>query len=136
MSMKDLFEKDWQELESEGILFTSLSKLVAWAGNSLWPVTSDWPLCIEMMAATNTRHDSARFGSKFRASPPADVMIVAGRLSRKMAGAAARLRADAGPQMGHLTGACASQGHQQLCDRSTSTRSYLSMCSSPVAPAA
>src|SRR5690625_1498604 len=89
MSMKDLFEKDWQELESEGILFTSLSKLVAWGrSNSLWPVTFGLACCaIEMMAATNTRHDLARFGSEvFRASPrQADVMIVAGRLSRKMA---------------------------------------------------
>ncbi|HLR46160.1 MAG TPA: NADH-quinone oxidoreductase subunit NuoB, partial [Deinococcales bacterium] len=89
MSLKELFEKDWQELESEGILFTNLTKLVAWGrSNSLWPVTFGLACCaIEMMASTDTRHDLARFGSEvFRASPrQADVMIVAGRLSRKMA---------------------------------------------------
>src|SRR5436305_78916 len=44
-------------------------------------------LAIEMMAATNSRYDLARFGSEaFRASPrQADLMIVAGRVSKKMA---------------------------------------------------
>src|SRR5690625_5397845 len=88
MSMKDLFEKDWQELESEGILFTSLSKLVAWGrSNSLWPVTFGLACCaIEMMAANNTRLDLARLGSDvLRASPrQAGDMIVSGLLYRYM----------------------------------------------------
>jgi len=115
MSMKDLFEKDWQELESEGILFTSLSKLVAWGrSNSLWPVTFGLACCaIEMMAATNTRHDLARFGSEvFRASPrQADVMIVAGRLSRKMAPVLRRVYEQMpDPKWVISMGACASSG--------------------------
>lgn len=115
MSMKDLFEKDWQELESEGILFTRLSKLVAWGrSNSLWPVTFGLACCaIEMMAATNTRHDLARFGSEvFRASPrQADVMIVAGRLSRKMAPVLRRVYEQMpDPKWVISMGACASSG--------------------------
>lgn len=89
MALTDLFEKDIQELENEGILFTTLEKLVAWGrANSLWPATFGLACCaIEMMASTDARNDLARFGSEvFRASPrQADVMIVAGRLSKKMA---------------------------------------------------
>ena len=89
MALKDLFERDVQELEREGILFTTLEKLVAWGrSNSLWPATFGLACCaIEMMASTDARNDLARFGSEvFRASPrQADVMIVAGRLSKKMA---------------------------------------------------
>ena len=115
MSLRDLFEKDWQELESEGILFTNLSKLVAWGrSNSMWPVTFGLACCaIEMMAATNTRHDLARFGSEvFRASPrQADVMIVAGRLSRKMAPVLRRVYEQMpDPKWVISMGACASSG--------------------------
>lgn len=89
MGLLELFEKDVQELEAEGILFTSLNKLVAWGrSNSVWPATFGLACCaIEMMASTNPRNDMARLGSEvFRASPrQADVMIVAGRLSKKMA---------------------------------------------------
>jgi NADH-quinone oxidoreductase subunit B len=66
-----------------------LDKLVNWARrSSLWPVTFGLACCaIEMMASTMPRHDLARFGMEaFRASPrQADLMIVAGRLSQKMA---------------------------------------------------
>lgn len=88
-SLADLFEKDVQELENEGILFSSLEKLVAWGrSNSVWPMTFGLACCaIEMMASTDARNDLSRFGSEvFRASPrQADVLIVAGRLSKKMA---------------------------------------------------
>ncbi len=115
MSLKELFEKDWQELESEGILFTNLTKLVAWGrSNSLWPVTFGLACCaIEMMAATDTRHDLSRFGSEvFRASPrQADVMIVAGRLSRKMAPVLRRVYEQMpDPKWVISMGACASSG--------------------------
>jgi len=115
MSLKELFEKDWQELESEGILFTNLTKLVAWGrSNSLWPVTFGLACCaIEMMASTDTRHDLARFGSEvFRASPrQADVMIVAGRLSRKMAPVLKRVYDQMpDPKWVISMGACASSG--------------------------
>ena len=115
MSLGELFEKDWQELESEGILFTSLTNLVAWGrSHSLWPVTFGLACCaIEMMAATDTRHDMARFGSEvFRASPrQADVMIVAGRLSRKMAPVLRRVYDQMpDPKWVISMGACASSG--------------------------
>ena len=66
-----------------------LDKLVNWARkSSLWPATFGLSCCaIEMMATTMPRHDLARFGMEaFRASPrQADLMIVAGRVSQKMA---------------------------------------------------
>jgi NADH-quinone oxidoreductase subunit B len=67
----------------------SLNKLVNWARkNSLWPATFGLACCaIEMMASTDSRFDMSRFGSEaFRASPrQADVMIVSGRVCKKMA---------------------------------------------------
>jgi NADH-quinone oxidoreductase subunit B len=66
-----------------------LSRLEDWAReSSLWPVTFGLACCaIEMMAMGASRFDVARFGSElFRASPrQADLMIVAGRVSQKMA---------------------------------------------------
>jgi NADH-quinone oxidoreductase subunit B len=66
-----------------------LSKLEDWAReSSIWPVTFGLACCaIEMMATGASRYDMARFGSElFRASPrQADLMIVAGRVSQKMA---------------------------------------------------
>jgi NADH-quinone oxidoreductase subunit B len=66
-----------------------LSRLEDWAReSSIWPVTFGLACCaIEMMAAGAARFDMARFGSElFRASPrQADLMIVAGRVSQKMA---------------------------------------------------
>jgi NADH-quinone oxidoreductase subunit B len=66
-----------------------LSRLEDWAReSSIWPVTFGLACCaIEMMATGASRYDMARFGSElFRASPrQADLMIVAGRVSQKMA---------------------------------------------------
>jgi NADH-quinone oxidoreductase subunit B len=66
-----------------------LSRLEDWAReSSIWPVTFGLACCaIEMMASSASRFDMARFGSEvFRASPrQADLMIVAGRVSQKMA---------------------------------------------------
>lgn len=115
MALKDLFERDVQELEREGILFTTLEKLVAWGrSNSLWPATFGLACCaIEMMASTDPRNDLARFGSEvFRASPrQADVMIVAGRLSKKMAPVMRRVWEQMpDPKWVISMGACASSG--------------------------
>ncbi|MCA0360244.1 MAG: NADH-quinone oxidoreductase subunit B [Armatimonadetes bacterium] len=56
--------------------------------HALWPLTFGLACCaIEMMSTVASRFDLARFGSEaFRATPrQADVMIIAGRLSKKMA---------------------------------------------------
>ena len=66
-----------------------LEDLVKWARrNSVWPATFGLACCaLEMMAAGAARYDLARYGMEvFRASPrQADLMIVAGRVSQKMA---------------------------------------------------
>jgi NADH-quinone oxidoreductase subunit B len=78
-----------EEEVERGILLTSLDKVVNWARqSSIWPATFGLACCaIEMMATGASRFDLARFGAEvFRASPrQADLMIVAGRVSRKMA---------------------------------------------------
>jgi NADH-quinone oxidoreductase subunit B len=70
-------------------LTAQLDKVVNWARkSSLWPMTFGLACCaIEMMSTTMPRHDLARFGMEaFRASPrQSDLMIVAGRVSQKMA---------------------------------------------------
>lgn len=71
------------------VVVTSVESLTSWArANALWPLTFGLACCaIEMMSTVAARFDLARFGSEaFRATPrQADVMIIAGRLSKKMA---------------------------------------------------
>jgi NADH-quinone oxidoreductase subunit B len=78
-----------EEKLPSGILLTSVEKLVNWSRkSSFWPATFGLACCaIEMMASGAARYDLARFGMEvFRASPrQADLMIVAGRVSQKMA---------------------------------------------------
>jgi NADH-quinone oxidoreductase subunit B len=73
----------------EGLIFTKLDKVVNWARkSSIWPMSFGSACCaIEMMSASASRFDIARFGSKvFRGSPrQSDLMIIAGRVSQKMA---------------------------------------------------
>ena len=72
-----------------GFLLTTVEGLAGYFRKaSLWPVTFGLACCaIEMMAAGTARFDLSRFGMEvFRASPrQADLMIVAGRVSQKMA---------------------------------------------------
>jgi NADH-quinone oxidoreductase subunit B len=78
-----------EEQLGNNILTTTLEKMVNWARkSSIWPVTFGLACCaIEMMATAGPRFDIARFGAEvFRASPrQSDLMIVAGRVSVKMA---------------------------------------------------
>ncbi len=81
-------EADVRALEGN-LLTTTVERLLAWARrNSIWPAQFGLACCaIEMMSAAASRFDIARFGSElFRASPrQADLMIVSGRVSQKMA---------------------------------------------------
>jgi NADH-quinone oxidoreductase subunit B len=96
-------------------LLTTVEWVVQWARRSaVWPVTFGLACCaIEMMAMSASRYDIARFGAEvFRGSPrQSDLMIVAGRLSRKMAPVLRRIY-DQMPEPKYVIsmGACASVG--------------------------
>jgi NADH-quinone oxidoreductase subunit B len=72
-----------------GVVTTSLEKAVNWSRtNSMWPMLFGLACCaIEMMGAQASNYDMSRFGMELmRASPrQSDLMIVAGRVSQKMA---------------------------------------------------
>jgi NADH-quinone oxidoreductase subunit B len=92
-----------------------LSEMVDWARKgSLWPLTFGLACCaIEMMATVGAKYDISRFGAEvFRASPrQADVMIVAGRVSQKMAPVLRQIYDQmAEPKWVIAMGACASCG--------------------------
>ena len=75
--------------KTPNVILTSVETLLNQArANSLWPLTFGLACCaIERMGTAASRFDISRFGSEaFRATPrQADVMIIAGRLSKKMA---------------------------------------------------
>jgi len=103
-----------QELE-RGLLLSKLESLVNWARkSSIWPASFGLACCaIEMMATGASRFDLARFGAEvFRGSPrQADLMIVAGRVSRKMAPVLRRIYDQMpDPKWVIAMGACASCG--------------------------
>ena len=98
-----------------GVLLTSVEKLVNWTRkSSFWPATFGLACCaIEMMATGAARYDLARFGMEvFRASPrQADLMIVAGRVSQKMAPVLRQIYDQmAEPRWVLSMGVCASSG--------------------------
>lgn len=114
----DMLEQFGHELSGsvyDSILTTKLGKVVGWAQkNALWPATFGLACCaIEMMAMANSRWDAARFGAEvFRASPrQADLMIVSGRVSQKMAPVLKRIYNQmADPKWVIAMGACSSCG--------------------------
>jgi len=84
-----------QKAGDMGIVTTSLETVVNWSRtNAMWPLLFGLACCaIEMMGAQGSNYDLSRFGMEInRASPrQADLMIVAGRVSRKMAPVVRRL---------------------------------------------
>lgn len=83
------------ELSKQGVFTTSMQELYNWGrSNSVWPLQFGLACCaIEMIAASMARFDISRFGSEvFRPSPrQADLMIVAGTVTKKMAPQVVRL---------------------------------------------
>src|SRR4051795_10749271 len=79
----------------EGVITTTLEQAINWGRqSSIWPMTFGLACCaIEMMAAGASRYDMDRFGAgAFRATPrQADLMIVAGTVTYKMASRVRRL---------------------------------------------
>ena len=84
--MKEMLFGDEQP---QGVVLTTLDNVVNWMRkSSIWPMTFGLACCaIEMMAMGASRFDIARFGAEvFRPSPrQSDLMIIAGRVSQKMA---------------------------------------------------
>jgi NADH-quinone oxidoreductase subunit B len=98
-----------------GVLLTTVARMVNTARkNSMWPATFGLACCaIEMMAVGDPRYDIARFGmERFSATPrQADLMIVAGRVSQKMAPVLRQIYDQmAEPKWVLAMGVCASSG--------------------------
>ena len=97
------------------VLTTTVESVADWAQrSSIWPVQFGLACCaIEMITMATARYDIARFGAEvFRGSPrQSDLMIVSGRLSRKMAPALRRIYDQMpDPKWVISMGACASSG--------------------------
>jgi NADH-quinone oxidoreductase subunit B len=109
-----VFEQELGDFESK-LMLTTVEKAVAWAqGSSIWPDTFGLACCaIEMMSIVSARYDVARFGAEvFRSSPrQADLLIVSGRVSHKMAGPLRQIYDQMlEPKWVIAMGACASSG--------------------------
>lgn len=93
---------------------TKLNNVVNWSRKgSLWPLTFGLACCaVEMMHATVSRYDFDRFGIIFRPTPrQADLLIIAGTLTNKMAPALRRLyEQTSNPKWVVSMGSCANGG--------------------------
>ena len=100
---------------THNVITSRIEDLVKWArARSSWPANFGLAFCaIEMMAAGGAHYDISRFGMEvFRASPrQADLMIVAGRVSQKMAPVLRQVYDQmAEPKWVLAMGVCASSG--------------------------
>ncbi|MBI4505406.1 MAG: NADH-quinone oxidoreductase subunit B [Chloroflexi bacterium] len=118
LKTSDEIDRHLAAVEAElrkNVLLTNLDTLWSWSRrSSLWPVTFGLACCaIEMMAVGTARYDISRFGAEvFRPSPrQADLMIVAGTVTKKMAPALRRIW-DQMPEPKYCIamGVCASSG--------------------------
>ena len=96
MLQGDIGDADLEQYVEERLLFTTLEKAQNWArANAVWPATFGLACCaIEMISVIGSpRNDLARFGAEVsRASPrQADMLILSGRVSIKMAPVIRRL---------------------------------------------
>jgi NADH-quinone oxidoreductase subunit B len=103
------------ELGKQGVFVTTIEGLYNWGRrSSVWPMNFGLACCaIEMIATTMARYDIARFGAEvFRASPrQADLMIISGTITKKMAPQVVRLYNQMGePRYAIAMGACAISG--------------------------
>ena len=84
-----------QKLGNMGVITMTLEQAVNWGRtNAMWPMLFGLACCaMEMIAAQSSNYDVSRFGMELmRASPrQSDLMIVAGRVTRKMATVLRRL---------------------------------------------
>ncbi len=104
-----------EEKIPDSIILTSLDKMVNWARKrSMWPLGFGLACCaIEMMSTFMAKYDMARYGMEvFRPSPrQADLMLIAGRVSMKMAPVIKTLYDQMpNPKWVIAMGACASTG--------------------------
>jgi NADH-quinone oxidoreductase subunit B len=109
----DVTDEQLQQQVEQSVLTAKLDDLVNWArGNAMFPLTFGLACCaIEMMSIVGARVDVARFGFEaFRASPrQADLLIISGRVSIKMAPVVRRIYDQMlEPKWTIAMGACAS----------------------------
>ena len=114
-ALGDVISKEESEEIDRNILLTTFDSLVGWANkSSVWPLSFGLACCaFEMMASAMSRFDLSRFGMEvFRTSPrQADLMIVAGTVTWKMAPAIERIYEQmADPKWVISMGVCATSG--------------------------
>ena len=129
-----------EEKLPSGVLLTSVEKAAGWArARSVWPATFGLACCaIELFQTGGPKHDLARFGMERASNTPrqADLMIVAGRLSQKMAPVTRQIYDQmSDPKWVISMGVCASSGGMfnnyaivQGCDHVIPVDIYLPGC--------